>query len=131
MRPGIGIYSYEKSKHNMKSKYHFDTKKTDPKFDTVIKLGKIIGDWSNDLSNIIADPTVELPITQEISNLFGLSDCQAIVQVQLPGDVHTLRIDELQKWDPAHPYAVRRILVHLSDWEMGHFCGYGNYIHSG
>jgi len=37
----------------LRSKYHFDTNKIDPQFDTVIKLGHIKADWSTELEEII------------------------------------------------------------------------------
>jgi len=157
-----------------KSKYHFDSKKIDPKYDTVTKLGNLVGDWSNELTDIIAnakpatwetrgykgkgndipsqdlaaeeydlerygmDPKMTIthmnwelpPVLQKMSDLFGLDDCMNRIHVQMPGEVWNLHIDKLQKWNPEHPYLVHRIMIHLNDWEMGHFWGYGNYIHS-
>jgi len=43
--------SWDETKAN--SRYHFDTKKIDPEFDTVIKLGKFRPSWDNELTEII------------------------------------------------------------------------------
>jgi hypothetical protein len=37
-----------------KSKYHFDTTKIDPNYDTVIRLGHIESDWASEVSDIIS-----------------------------------------------------------------------------
>lgn len=36
------------------SAYHFDTQKQDPRWDTVIGLGRFVGDWSAEVEKIIA-----------------------------------------------------------------------------
>jgi hypothetical protein len=45
------LSSWEKSKQ--RSKYHFDHFKNDPQFDTVIKLGKIVADYSVDVKHAV------------------------------------------------------------------------------
>jgi len=45
--------SWEKSK--LKSRYHFDSTKSDPNYDTVIKLGKIVTNFSADAAAAIAN----------------------------------------------------------------------------
>lgn len=45
------ISNYEESK--LKSKYHFDPKKMDPKYDTVQYLGLFVNTWKHELKNII------------------------------------------------------------------------------
>ena len=40
---------------NKHSQYHFDNKIMDPKFDTVINLGRIQADWQQELADAIAD----------------------------------------------------------------------------
>ena len=40
-------------------------------------------------------------------------------------------IDKLEKWMPADPAQVVRYMIHLTDWEPGHFWSYGNYVHTG
>lgn len=157
----------------IRSKYHFDTTKIDPKYDTVVKLGRIIADYSTDVETAISNskpaswrtrgqagksrPEEELaaedydleqtgygkdyvishlswkisPNLQKISDLFGLKDCMNRVHVQMPGEVWNLHLDKLEKWNPEQPYLVTRIVVQLTDWQMGHFWSYGNYNHTG
>lgn len=45
------ISSYEQTK--LKSKYHFNTNKLDYRYDTIVYLGKFIGDWQNQIEHII------------------------------------------------------------------------------
>ena len=66
---------------------------------------------------------------KQISNLFGLDDCMERIHVQMPGEAWNLHIDKLQKWAPDEPWRVIRLMIHLTDWEPGHFWSYGNYIH--
>lgn len=70
------------------------------------------------------------PQLRQISDLFGLKDCMERIHVQMPGEVWNLHIDKLQKWAPEEPWTVMRIMVHLTDWEPGHFWSYGNYVHT-
>lgn len=44
--------SWEQTKK--KSLYHFDTRRMDPRWDTVIRLGRFAGDWQTDLSAAIS-----------------------------------------------------------------------------
>ena len=43
--------SWDETKTN--SQYHFDTKKIDPQFDTVIKLGHFTPSWEDELAEIV------------------------------------------------------------------------------
>jgi hypothetical protein len=71
------------------------------------------------------------PIIQKITNLFEMeAPVEGRVNVQLPGQVWNLHIDKLQKWSKGDPKKVKRIIVHLTPWEPGHFWHYGNYTHS-
>jgi hypothetical protein len=157
----------------IRSKYHFDTTKMDPNYDTVVKLGRIIADYSSDVETAVSNskpatwrtrgqagksrPEEELaaedydlestgygkdyvishlswkisPNLQKISDLFGLKDCMNRVHVQMPGEVWNLHLDKLEKWNIEQPYLVTRIVVQLTDWQMGHFWSYGNYNHTG
>ena len=157
----------------LRSKYHFDTTKMDPNYDTVVKLGRIVADYSNDVEEAVSNskpatwrtrgqagksrPEEELaaedydlehtgygkdyvishlswkisPNLQKISDLFGLKDCMNRVHVQMPGEVWNLHLDKLEKWNIEQPYLVTRIVVQLTDWQMGHFWSYGNYTHTG
>ena len=45
------ISSWDQSKQ--KNNYHFDNFKNDPKFDRVIKLGKIIADYTEDVKQAV------------------------------------------------------------------------------
>lgn len=64
-------------------------------------------------------------------NLFALEKCSSRLHVQYPGQVWNLHIDKLQKWNPEDPSKVVRILIHLTDWQPGHFWSYGNIVHTG
>lgn len=68
---------------------------------------------------------------QKISDLFGLKDCMNRVHVQLPGQVWNLHIDKLEKWCPEDPDSVMRIVIQLTDWQLGHFYSMGNYQYTG
>ena len=119
--------SWEDSKE--RSKYHFDYFKNDPQVDKVIKLGRIIVDYSDDLKQIIEDSTTLTVNLKKISQLFSLESCDEQVIVQLPGEATTLCIDQLQRYSLGEPWRVMRIHVSLTDWEQGHFWSYGNYNH--
>jgi hypothetical protein len=71
------------------------------------------------------------PVLQQVSDLFALDDCMNRIHVQQPGEVWNLHLDKLQKWSPDAPDQVMRIMIHLTDWQPGHFWSYGNYTHSG
>ena len=47
------ISSWDETKK--RSKYHFDTNKYDPKYDTVVPLGRIIPFWQDDLAKIVEE----------------------------------------------------------------------------
>lgn len=64
---------------------------------------------------------------QKIADDFALEDCMARVHVQKPGEMWTLHIDKLQKWDEEHPERVVRYFVQLTDWHPGQFWEYGNF----
>lgn len=67
----------------------------------------------------------------EIANSFCLDDMMCRIHVQHPGQVWNLHLDKLEKWCPDNPDSVIRIMLQLTDWEPGHFWGYGNYVFSG
>ena len=98
-----------------------------------------LGAEENDLIRAGVDPNMvithlnwDLPqMLQQISDLFGLKDCMNRVHVQMPGEVWNLHLDKLHKWNPDNPYTIKRIMVHLTDWQPGHFWSYGNYTHQG
>lgn len=119
--------SWENSKE--RSKYHFDYFKNDPQVDKVIKLGKIVADYSDDVKQIITNKGNITDSLKKISRLFSLESCDEQVIVQLPGQIDILHIDQLQSYSSAEPWRVMRIHVALTDWEQGHFYNYGNYNH--
>jgi len=64
---------------------------------------------------------------QAVSDHFGLLDCMNRIHVQMPGELWNLHIDKLQKWCPADPSRIMRIMIQLTDWQPGQFWEYGNY----
>lgn len=86
---------------------------------------------SRDPKYVINNMTYKIPkILQKVGDSFGLESTESRVHVQLPGQVWNLHIDKLQKWVKDKPQDVMRFIIHLSDWEPGHFWNYGNYSHS-
>ena len=81
---------------------------------------------------VISDLTWEVPETfNKILVWFGMDNAKMRLHVQQPGQVWNLHLDKLEKWNPADPSKVMRVMIALTDWEPGHFWSYGNYIHSG
>lgn len=70
-------------------------------------------------------------VFQDIAAPFGLEQCMTRIHVQLPGQVWNLHLDKLEKWMPEDPSQVVRYFIQLTDWQMGHFWNYGNYMWSG
>lgn len=70
------------------------------------------------------------PVFQDIADKFALDDCMCRIHVQLPGQVWNLHLDKLEKWMPSNPELVARYFVQLTDWQMGHFWSFGNYMWS-
>ena len=71
------------------------------------------------------------PVFQNIADQFCLEDSMARIHVQYPGQVWNLHLDKLEKWMPENPSKVVRYFIQLTDWQMGHFWNYGNYMWSG
>jgi len=67
------------------------------------------------------------PLLQGISDMFGLDDMMTRIHVQLPGEVWHRHIDKLHKWCPREPWRVKRIFIHLTDWQPGQFWEMGNH----
>lgn len=151
------------------SAYHFNNKIMDPRWDCVIGLGRIVGNFDNEIEEVIktAHPvtwrtrsktgepnnlvhTEEYdlektgagadlvlanfeynltPKMKEICELIGLANREDRVHVQMPGQVFNIHLDRLEKFNPADPSKVMRIMIALSDWEPGQFSQYGNYTH--
>jgi hypothetical protein len=70
------------------------------------------------------------PIFQKMTDLFALKDPYARVHVQYPGEVFDLHLDRLHRWNPDDHTRTVKFIVHLNDWEPGHFYQYGNYSHT-
>ena len=70
------------------------------------------------------------PCLKRLSDRFGLSDCMERIHVQMPGEMWSLHIDKLNKWNPDDPNSVIRIFIALTDWQPGQFWQYGNYNYS-
>jgi hypothetical protein len=136
-----------------KSNYHFDNFKFDKEVDKCTKLGRFIGDFSSEVSSLIQSinlNTLPKDVNQQahfqeiISNmslestnqlkkiysLFALENAWSRIHVQMPGQTWNLHIDKLQKMAPDNPWRIIRLVVHLTDWEQGHFWSYGNYMYS-
>lgn len=145
--------------------YHFDSEIQDPRWDTIIPVGNLSFELSNeeqqqlvDASNPIgcelgkygradidttksyvsADPkyvvnnmNYSLPLgLQRAGELFALEEAQIRAHVQLPGQTWNVHIDKLQFWSPDYSQEVIRFVMHVTDWEPGHFWHYGNYMHA-
>ena len=87
----------------------------------ITKLGKLVGDWSN----------VNNTLLQQISNLFKLRDCNIDLDIQKPNNVSPFIKDNLSYYNPDQPFTIKRIFIHLTDWEPGHFYCVDNDIHTG
>lgn len=150
------------------SSYHFEFGRMDPRWDTVVGLGRFQGDWSKELTQVTETATprtwrtrqkeVSLQIEQEeydllksgtgvdaiignfeyklpkkfkeMGKMFGLEKSASRVHIQMPGSVFNIHIDKLRKVSPeSRPDDIIRIMVHLNDYEHGHFMQYGNYVH--
>lgn len=98
-----------------RSKYHFDSFKTDKEVDKINKLGRFIGSVNENLD--------------KIKNLLVLDSCTDTVKTLNTQEVIDLTLDNLHDIAPDNPWRVVKIIVHLTDWEPGHFCNYGNYMH--
>ena len=81
---------------------------------------------------VISDLTWEVPATfNKIAVWFGMDNSKMRLHVQRPGQVWNLHLDKLEKWNPADPSRVMRVMIALTDWEPGHFFSYGNHVHTG
>jgi len=87
----------------------------------ITKLGKLVGDWSN----------INDTLLQQINNLFKLRNCNIDLNIQKPNKVSPFVKDKLDHYNLDHPFTVKRICIHLTDWEPGHFYCFDNDIHTG
>ena len=81
---------------------------------------------------VVSDLTWNVPETfNRLLARVGMSNAKMRLHVQRPGQMWNLHLDKLEKWNPADPSQVMRIMIALNDWEPGHFFSYGNYTHTG
>lgn len=81
---------------------------------------------------VVSDLTWDVPeIFNRLDLWFGMDNSKMRLHVQRPGQMWNLHLDKLEKWNPADPSQVMRIMIALNDWEPGHFFSYGNYVHTG
>lgn len=69
------------------------------------------------------------PKLRKICDMIGLSDGHDKAHMQVVGEVFNIHIDKLGRIYPEDHSKIMRIVIHLSDWEPGHFYNYGNYHH--
>jgi hypothetical protein len=82
--------------------------------------------------HVVGDLTWDVPeIFNKFLKPFGMDNCKMRLHVQRPGQVWNLHLDKLEKWNPADPDRVMRVMIALNDYEPGHFFSYGNYVHTG
>lgn len=80
---------------------------------------------------IVTDLNYDVPrVFQDIADQFALELPMTRIHVQHPGQVWNLHLDKLEKWMPEDPTKVVRYFIQLTDWQMGHFWNYGNYMWS-
>jgi len=83
-------------------------------------------------NHIVSDLTWDVPkIFNPLQIQFGMDNSKMRLHVQRPGQIWNLHLDKLEKWNPADPSKVMRVMIALNDWEPGHFFSYGNYVHTG
>ena len=81
---------------------------------------------------VVSDLTWDVPETfDKIAVWFGMDNCKMRLHVQRPGQMWNLHLDKLEKWNPADPAKVMRVMIALTDWQPGHFFSYGNCMYSG
>jgi hypothetical protein len=80
---------------------------------------------------VVSDLTWEVPeMFDKINLCFGMDNSRMRLHVQRPGQLWNLHLDKLEKWNPADPNLVMRVMIALTDWEPGHFFSYGNYVYT-
>ena len=87
----------------------------------ITKLGKLVGDWSN----------INNTLLQQVSNLFKLRDCNINLDMQKPSQVSLFIKDNLNYYNPNNPFTIKKIFIHLTEWQPGHFYCFDEYIHTG
>ena len=82
--------------------------------------------------HVVSDLTWEVPATfNRLLVWFGMDNSKMRLHVQRPGQMWNLHLDKLEKWNPADPSKIMRVMIALTDYEPGHFFSYGNYLHTG
>ena len=67
--------------------------------------------------HVVSDLTWEVPSTfDKIAVWFGMDNYKMRLHVQRPGQVWNLHLDKLDKWNPADPSRVMRVMIALNDW---------------
>lgn len=104
-------------------------------------ISPMIAQEEQDLINANCDPNIVLlrmlhedKIPKkflDMADMIGIGPTPKIrVHVQYPGEVFTQHIDKLAafSWSPKHATSqtIKRIVVFLTDWELGHFYQFGN-----
>lgn len=87
----------------------------------ITKLGKLVGDWSN----------INDTLLQQINNLFKLRDSTVDLDIQKPNQVSPFVKDNLDYYNPDQPFTIKKIFIHLTDWQPGHFYCFDKDIHTG
>lgn len=70
------------------------------------------------------------PVFKKMCAEIGLAGAMNRVHVQWPGQVFSKHLDRLDKLYNEDPKKIMRFMIHLTDWDQGHFSQYGNYTHS-
>jgi hypothetical protein len=63
-------------------------------------------------------------------NYWELENATYRAHVQMPGQTFAPHIDKLWHRCPTDPGRIVRIIINLSDWEVGQYVTYGNVVHS-
>lgn len=109
----------------------YKTKEADIPSEDLIKEHNDLESIGMDLDSEITDLHWDIdPVFQRMVELLALDQTMTRLHVQWPGQVWNLHIDKLQKWCPEDPNRVMRVMIHLEDWQPGHFWSYGNFVHS-
>jgi len=87
---------------------------------SMTKLGKLVGSWSN----------INDVLLRQVNNLFKLRDSTTYLDIQKPNQVCPFIKDDLTHYNIDQPFTVKRIFIHLTDWEPGHFYCVDSQIHT-
>lgn len=73
-----------------------------------------------------AGSLADLPTVSKMVDTFGMSDVDAKIHVQHPGQGWFAHVDDLEQYDD--PAQVKRFMVELADWKPGQISVYGSYL---